>query len=465
MKKYFLIGIAGSGMNSLAYFLKAEGHEIMGSDRSFDRSEMKNVKQELLTKNIKVFPQNGLGITADLDGIIYSSAVQKNNLDLIKARECHLPIILRAQMLAHIFNLKEGIAVSGTSGKTTVVGMIASILQEAKIDFSFLCGGKVKGLSQNVAIDWKLGKSSSMVIEADESDGSLIHYKPKISIITNISKDHKDLDELYPLFQHFIDSTQGLIILNGDCPETKNIRIGKNSTSFFKKEHVQSLQLSDEGSYFTVDKIPFQLTVPGTHNVMNALAAILAAQALQIPMNQIQGGLRKFQGIERRLELIGTVKKTRVYNDYSHNPAKIHAALETLKILTHRLIVVYQPHGFGPLKHQWDELLETFSKGISSKDILYLLPIYDAGGTANRSVSSEDFVKDLKKRNVPAFFCQNREDLQKRMKEEMIEGDVVTVMGARDGTLTELAYKIFEGIDHRTPITYNLSPIFPASRM
>jgi UDP-N-acetylmuramate--alanine ligase len=350
-------------------------------------------------------------------------------------------------MLAEIFNEKKGIAISGTSGKTTVVGMIAHILEQAFVDFSFLCGGKVKGLSSNASSsNWRLGKSPQMLIEADESDGSITMYHPQISLITNISKDHKDLDELYGLFQHLINSTRGPVILNEDCPSFENLHRHGQSIYTFGISQARDIKLLKDGSHFKIKQNTFHLQVPGIHNVINALAAISVAEVLEIPIQHIQEGLRNFQGIERRLEHIGCCEKINIYDDYSHNPAKIEAALSALRNFSRRLTVIYQPHGFGPLKLQREDLIQVFKKALNPKDLLILLPIYDAGGTADRSISAEDVVLALKKQGVPAAFFPNRKSLISHITESAVSEDSIIVMGARDNSLTDLAHSILEQI-------------------
>lgn len=449
MKKYFLIGIGGAGMSSLAFFLQAQGNKVWGSDRSFDQEESSGTKKELLSLGIQIVPQNGLSLPQNLDGVIYSTAVEKNNPDLISAQKRSLPLLSRAQMLAQVFNEKKGIAISGTSGKTTVVGMLAHILQQAFVDFSFLCGGKVKGLSSNASsLSWRLGKSPQMLIEADESDGSITMYQPEISLITNISKDHKDLDELYGLFQHLINSTRGPVILNEDCPSFEILHRHSQPIYIFGISQTRDIKLLKEGSNFKIKQNIFHLQVPGIHNVINALAAISVAEILEIPIQHIQEGLRNFQGIERRLEHIGCCEKINVYDDYSHNPAKIEAALSALKNFSRRLIVIYQPHGFGPLKLQREDLIQVFKNALNPKDHLILLPIYDAGGTADRSISVEDFAHDLQRQGVPATFFPNRKSLILHIAESAISEDSIIVMGARDNSLTEFSHSLLKEIQN-----------------
>lgn len=433
-------------MSSLASFLRSQGHYIWGSDRSFDQGKNIATKKELSSSGIQIVPQNGSNLPQELDGVIYSSAVEKDNPDFISAQKNCFPLFSRAQTLADIFNESDGIAIAGTSGKTTVVGMIAQILQQASVDFSFLCGGKVKGLSSNTqSLSWRVGKGQ-MLIEADESDGSITLYRPKITLITNITKDHKDLDELYPLFQHLINSTRGPVILNRDCASFKDLSRHRQDIISFDISQAKEIKLSKEGSIFKINQNSFQLVVPGIHNILNALAAIAVTQILEIPIHQIQEGLKNFLGIERRLEIVGCCNQINVYDDYSHNPAKIEAALSTLKDFSRRVMMIYQPHGFGPLKLQGNDLIQVLRKRLASEDCLFLLPVYDAGGTADRSISSEDFTQALKNEGVNAAFFSDRQKLVSHIAESALPQDSIIVMGARDNSLTELAHLILKSL-------------------
>ena len=445
MKKYYFIGIGGVGMSSLALFLKSQGHEVIGSDRVFLQNKSHQNLEELLSKGIAIVPQDGSALSSFFDAVIYSTAIESDNPDFIKARSKGLTLLSRAQMLAYIFNKQRGIAVSGTSGKSTVVGMIASILNASDIDYSFVSGGKVKGLKNaSNSISWRSGKEDLLLIEADESDGSITEYKPVISLITNISRDHKGLEELIPLFQHFIDSTQKTVILNRDCAISIKLKVEPKEVRYFSSADAKNIKFSSEGSRFETHDGKYILQVPGIHNIMNALAAIAAAKELKIPSHQIQEGLQNFQGIVRRLEKTGFKKGIGVYDDYSHNPAKIEAALNTLQSFSERVIGIYQPHGYGPLKLQWKELAEMFKKTLRTKDQLFVLPIYDAGGTADRSISSLDFAQELKQQGLEISFESERKKLIQIVCRNTQEGDSIIVMGARDFTLSDLARDILK---------------------
>ncbi len=254
--------------------------------------------------------------------------------------------------------------------------MSAKIMDEARLDPTVINGAiiseyKVPGRLGNV----KLGNSRFMLIEADESDGSLVKFSPEIGIVANISKDHKPLPELVEIFSRFVENIKNDVIVNGDCPFSREIcrRIPANRvlTFGFSPEsgiRAEDVTLTEAGSTFKVQETFFSLPVPGKHNVANALAAIALGVELNIPLASISRALKMFRGVERRLSLLGVTNGIKVFDDFSHNAAKIAAALETLKLMGSRLIVIYQPHGYGPTKLIKEELVATFNHILRETD-------------------------------------------------------------------------------------------------
>jgi UDP-N-acetylmuramate--alanine ligase len=448
MKKYYFVGIGGSGMNPLAQILCQRGNWIGGSDRNFDRGTGSELFAKLQKQGIKLFPQDGSGITGDLDAMVISTAIETQNIELEKARQLSLPIIHRADLLAEIFNAGYGIAIGGTSGKTTVTGMVASILEKAGMDPTVINGGVIKHYATDTAIgNAKNGSSDYVIIETDESDGSIVKFYPNISVINNISKDHKEMHELQSLFQTFADHTKNIALLNGDSAELKTIST-KNSMTYGLGENsvVQAVAVrcTATGSTFQVRDMQFTLSVPGLHNVYNATAAIAVGIVLGLPLSTIRDGISKFTGIQRRLEIVSTKNNITVIDDFAHNPDKIQAALETLKQMGERLIIIFQPHGYGPTRFLLSELAAAFSASLNPSDFLFLLPIYDAGGTADRSISSADLAKKI---HCPQVVCgEDRLQVITELKRLAQAGDVIVVMGARDDTLQTFARHIAESI-------------------
>jgi UDP-N-acetylmuramate--alanine ligase len=334
--------------------------------------------------------------------------------------------------------------------------MVARIMDEANLDPTVINGAIIQDYKAEDRLgNAKKGSSPYLLIETDESDGSIVNFFPEISILANISKDHKPIPDLKQLFMQFLTNTRGISILNRDCPYSREITellppekvitFGWNQDSQVIPEEVV---LSSGTSTFAVMGTPFFLPIPGRHNVANALSAIALGVTLEIPLPLIAHALQGFPGVERRLQLIGRAGGIDVYDDFSHNPAKIAAAVETLKRMESRLILIFQPHGYGPVRLLEKELVETFNTALNPRDVLLLLDIYYAGGTADQSISSADL---LQKIHVPrAENIKDREEVITTVSQMSNPGDIIVVMGARDNTLTELARGIVARLKQKT---------------
>lgn len=450
MKKYFFVGIGGSGMNPLAQILRQRGHWVGGSDRSFDRGTNAALFEKLQGIGILLFPQDGSGITADLDTLVVSTAIEAQNRELVRARQFSIPVMHRAALLAEIFNAGFGIAIAGTSGKTTVTAMAASVLDAAGKDPTVVNGGIIKQYESAAAVgNAKCGSSDIILIETDESDGSIAKFRPRIGVITNISKDHKELCELRQLFQTFANNTTDTLIVNGDDREIQNLGLssavtfGMGAGCMFAIANMR--QQGKSGIAFDLQGAAFHLSVPGLHNVYNAAAAIVVGMVLGLPVSAIQEGIGSFAGTRRRLDIVSSKGGITVVDDFAHNPDKIASSIAALKSMGERLIVIFQPHGYGPTRFLLSELAATFFASLNTSDYLFLLPIYDAGGTADRSISSADLAKKIQ---GPKINCSiDRKEVMEKVADIVRAGDVIAVMGARDDTLSEFAQAIAEAIN------------------
>jgi len=448
MKKYYFVGIGGSGMNPLAQILRERGAWVGGSDRSFDRGTNTALFEKLQRQGISLFPQDGRGITSDLDAVVVSTAIESQNVELNQAQLRSIPVIHRADLLADIFNSAYGIGIGGTSGKTTVTAMAASVLDAAGKDPTVINGGIIKQYESSLRIgNAKGGTSDIILIETDESDGSITKFYPRHSVITNISKDHKELADLKQLFQTFADHTSGTLIINRDCPEAQSIN-GAHVLTFGCAEgsdiKVDDIQAAGPEITFRIKDTRFNLSVPGIHNVYNAAAAVAVGVTLDIPLATIRQGLAAYRGIQRRLEVISSASGITVVDDFAHNPDKITASIKALKPMGDRLIIIFQPHGYGPTRFLLNELAAAFSASLNSSDFLFLLPIYDAGGTANRTIMSKDLADRI---HGPQVMCGgDRLEVIAALKPLAHAGDVITVMGARDDTLSAFAKAIAEAV-------------------
>ena len=457
MSNYFFIGIGGSGMSAIAQMLLNDGHAVSGSDRALDQGKGGAAFDMLRAAGARLFPQDGSGVAADTDFVVVSTAIEDTVPDMRAALAAGIPVQHRAQLLAEIFNRRTGVAVGGTSGKSTVTGMIAFILDHASLSPSAINGGKIKNFMSESSLGNTLaGGSDILVIESDESDGSIVNYRPAVSVITNVTKDHKPLPELRNLFETFIENTAGLVVLNADCPETATLdRKGKAAVTFSLKGrgdvNAENIVLQPLESVFEVNGRACRLRVPGAHNVANALAALAACRHFGVPDALAFEALEQFRGIARRFDIIGSAGGVSVIDDFGHNPDKIRATLETLALGPQRNLVFFQSHGFGPTRFMRDELVSVFSSHLAKRDILFVPEIYYAGGTADKTISMADIARDISKAGRNTVFREARADLAPLMAEAAEPGDIVCVMGARDDTLTAFCGDILNRLRERFP--------------
>lgn len=448
---YHFVGIGGSGMSALAQVLRARGHTVSGSDRNLDRGQNPTLFHKLSRLGINCLPQDGSGLKNGVDIVVVSTAVEEDNPDIKMAHQRGIPVVGRATLLAVLFNDVQGIAIGGSNGKTTVAGMLGWILDRAGLDPTVVIGGLAKNYSdENQLGNARIGHSDISIIEADESDGSLTYYRPKIGVITNITKDHKPVDELLVLFSTFAKNSSRLI-LSADCPTVQRIISLSRETITFGFSERAILRATDvvcDGwhSSFRVGDVLFELNLPGRHNVLNALAAIAVASALSVPLETSAGALKDFTGIRRRLDLIGEAGGVKIIDDFAHNPQKIKAAIESVRPVSRRILAVYQPHGYSPTRFLKEELIQTFTEELSPDDVLYIPEIYYAGGTVNRDISSREIVESLRGLGTRAYFIPEREEIIGYIKGDVGPGDTVLVMGARDDTLTDFCHQILRSL-------------------
>jgi len=431
-KHYHLVGVAGVGMSALAQAMLARGYVVSGSDRYRDKGENLEVLGKLELAGVRLSAQDGTAITAQTSGIVISTAIESDNPDMLAAKRLNIPVIHRAEMLASLVEGKKCVAVTGTSGKSTTTGMIGWVLEQLGADPTVVNGAPVLNWCNGKTIgNTRIGKSDLWVIEADESDRSLMRYKPDWAVITNVSKDHFEIEETKELFKKF--SAQVTIgIVNGD-----------DLTKGFRPE------MSAAGSSFRCGNVAFQINLPGRHNAENALCAAVLCERLGFNLGKVAGALASFRGIQRRLELVGTAKGVTVIDDYGHNPMKIRAAFEAVSPYCKRVIAVWRPHGFKPLSLMMNELVGVLAEVCRPSDRLYVLPVYDVGGTADRSVNSDVLVEKLRALGVPAEFVQNADTLAETIVKAVKPGDVVLTMGARDPGITLLARSICHSLERR----------------
>ena len=440
MNKYYLIGIGGSGMSALAQILVHEGHQVSGSDRDTDSFMINRLKRI----GIKIYRQDGSSINKSLDRVIISRAIEDDNPDLIKVKNLKIPIVYRQDILKELFRTKPGIAVAGTSGKTTVVGLIGCMLDGIGEDITIINGGIMKNYSNNV----KLGKLAYYCIETDESEGSLKGYYPEIGVLTNIGYDHRSRAELIKIYKDFVNEVKNTLVINSDFNLRVFSKLKKITYNIKGKADIrpQDIEIYPNCSLFKVDGCKMRLQVPGIHNISNALAAIGVARAMGVATKDAISALEGFEGIKRRFEIVGETHSIRVIDDFAHNPDKIRASLETAKFGSGRVIIVFQPHGYTPTRMFFDEFVNIFADTVRENDILFMPEIYYAGGTAVKDVSSKDLVDAIRKRNnkLKVKYFPGRDNIVDEIKSIIQPNDTILIMGARDNSLCEFANQILK---------------------
>jgi UDP-N-acetylmuramate--L-alanine ligase len=434
---FHYVGVAGSGMSALAQFQAMAGAKVSGSDRLFGNAGNPIVLTQLQQLGIRLFPQDGSGVTADLDGVVVSTAIEKNNPEWTLAIQKAIPVFHRSQMLSEWVKNRRTVAVAGTSGKSTVTAMIFEILHGAGLSPSIITGGNLIRLEeQGLVGNAFAGKSDLLVVETDESDGTLVEYHPRLSVLINIQKDHKEVAELKTIFGKFL-SQSAKTIVNSACPNCAEFRKGAVLFGFSDGDDIQAgeVTLDNAGAKFAVNGVPFELPVTGRYNIENALAAIAACRALDVALKEMVEPLRQFKGVARRFQFIGTARGITVIDDFAHNPSKVSEALAAAHLQNRRVLAVFQPHGYGPTRFLKNDFIRAFEKSLKPGDTLFMPEIYYAGGTAVKDISSNDIVTPLKEKGLPAFFFEDRKDLALSVIQSARKGDIVLVMGARDPTL------------------------------
>ncbi len=470
-RSYFLCGIGGSGMLPLALILQAQGHRVEGSDRSLDATldatldgGRTGAKFDYLRgRGIRLHPQDGSGIAGPEQILVASAAVEDTVPDVVAARAAGARRMSRAAVLADLFNAApHSIGVAGTSGKSTVTGMAAWILHRAGRNPTVMNGAVMKNFADtgDPFASALVGAGEVFVSEVDESDGSIALFEPSVAVLTNVSEDHKPIDELRRLFGDFVGKADRSV-LNLDDPET--VTVGQNRPT----EKTVWFSLKDRSAGLFADKLApapdgigfrlfadgksvreqVELQVPGAHNVANALAATGAAMACGVPPAEAARHLGSFAGLRRRLETVGTVGGVTVIDDFGHNPDKIAATLDTLHAFPGRLLVMFQPHGFGPLRKMRQGFIDMFVEKLDAEDVLLMPePVY-YGGTVTRDISSRDIVQAVAAAGRRAEAFEDRAACGKRLLELARPGDRIVVMGARDDTLTDFARDLLKRLE------------------
>jgi UDP-N-acetylmuramate--alanine ligase len=443
------VGIGGIGMSAIAEVLLTLEYQVSGSDLK---------KSPITDRLAKLGATIHIGHRAENVGeakaVVVTSALDAANPEVAEARSRHVPVIPRGELLAELMRLKFGIAIAGSHGKTTTTSMVASILNAASMDPTVVVGGRVVAMEGSNA---RVGKSSILVVESDESDGSFLKLAPIIAVVTNIDREHLDhyasLEEIQTAFTDFINKVPfyGAAVL---CMEDESVQqifpqIRRRTITYGRSAQVdlaiEDVALSPGGSEFSIKRRGealgiFHLNVPGAHNVLNATAAAAVGMEMEAPLAQIREGLEAFSGVDRRFSLRGVERGVAVIDDYGHHPTEVKATLAAARLSPYRQVrVLFQPHRFSRTRH----LLDDFGTAFHQADDLYLLDIYAASEQAIEGVTAEALLENIRSHgHRSAHYASTMEEGVEAIARAAEPGDLIVTLGA--GSVSQAAEKILE---------------------
>jgi len=439
LKKYHIhfVGIGGIGMSGIAELLLNLGYKVSGSDL-----KASDITERLQTLGGTIFEGHQADQISGADVIVTSSAVRKDNPEVLAAEHASIPVIPRAEMLAELMRLKYSVAIAGAHGKTTTTSIVASVLAGGGLDPTIVIGGKLKGIGSNAV----LGQGDFIVAEADESDGSFLKYSPTIAVVTNIDREHldfyPDMDAIKSVFLSFIDRIPfyGLAILCLDNESIQDLKIKKRYTTYGMSTQadfqIRDVEFAKRQSRFTVinrgRKLGrITLNLPGLHNVYNATASIAVGIELDVPFAAIKGALETLEGVQRRLEIKGEAGGITVVDDYGHHPTEIKTTLDALAQCwpDKRKVVVFQPHRYSRTQALFDD----FTRAFYQSDVLLVLPIYAASEPEIEGVTGQLLCEGIQAhghKNV--IYAREIDDAVAHLKNVLKSGDILLTLGAGD---------------------------------
>ena len=451
MKKIAFCGAAGNGISPLEQIMIKKGYEVYGSDRSFDEGKDTDRRLALESVGLKIIPQDGSGITQDMECVYASAALDENNPDIKAARRYNISVKSRSDLLEEIFHTyPKGIAVGGTAGKTTTTAMIGYVLDVLGQKPTMINGGMLCNYSHNPGLqNYLYNDGESCVIEADESDGSIKKYRPYIGLVNNISHDHTSIEKLVEYFSAFASHVTHALVVNYDCPRARELNspvkkftysIGNDNADLTAKD----VKAIENGIEYKLDGQTFHLNLIGKFNVSNALAAISACIMLGLDKFAAARALEGFNGVKVRLEKIGSRNGITVYNDFAHNPSKIEASLQALKDHPGRIIAMYQPHTPFSAVNTGDEVAEAVAKVLAPEDIMIMQEIYELT-EKDVGITSANIINRIKENgHKNALFLPHKEDTREFIKKNVRPGDRVVIMGAHDNSLADFSRELLQ---------------------
>jgi UDP-N-acetylmuramate--alanine ligase len=448
-KNVFFIGIAGTGMSAIAQFLAGTGKLVSGSDRYFLPGEPNETKDKLEACG-KCFLQNGEGITEHTDLVVVSTAIEDTVTEVQKAKELSIPIIKRSELLSIISKSKKTIAVGGTSGKSTTSAMLFDILEFAGLKPSIISGaGLVSIIREGKIGNAKVGAGDWLVIEADESDGSIVQYHPEVGLLLNIDKDHQEIEELMNIFGIFKKNTKELFIVNNSNALAKQLSqdikhdfsVDKDSGAGYIADNFIQKGLNIQ---FSILKTEFSIDTVGKHNMENALAAVAVANQLGVDLSTCANALKNYEGIYRRHQLLGKKNGVYVIDDYAHNPVKCAASIAACQYIAPKVVAWFQPHGYGPTRFLKNDFIHEIAAVLRPKDEIWMSEIFYAGGTAVKDISANDLIKEIKALGKNAYFVEDRNAFLETARPHLANDCVLLLMGARDPGLEAFGKSVWE---------------------
>ncbi|HRO48425.1 Mur ligase domain-containing protein, partial [Agriterribacter sp.] len=402
LDKIFFIGVAGTGMSALAQYLAGMGKRVAGSDRYFLPGAPGDMQTKLEAAGIRCFKQDGEGITTDTRLVVVSTAVEDTVMEVQKARQLGIPVMRRSELLAHIARSRRTIAIGGTSGKSTTSAMLFEILSYAGLQPGIISGAGLVSLIREGKIgNAETGQGEWLVIEADESDGSIVQYEAEIGVLLNVDKDHQEIDALMDIFDVFKRNTKGTFVVNQS--HSLAAKLSKTIAADFSTDRHSSAGYIATGFRqeglnisFLINGVPFVLHTVGEHNMENALAAAAVAGLLGVDLSTSSIALEKYEGIYRRHQVIGHKHGIWLIDDYAHNPAKCAASIAACQHIAPKVIAWFQPHGYGPTRFLRNDFVKEIAGVLRPDDEIWMSEIFYAGGTTVKDISSCDLINDIK---------------------------------------------------------------------
>lgn len=445
IRRIHFVGIGGAGMCGIAEVLHNQGYLVSGSDL-----KLSAVTERLKALGIEIYPGHHRKHVVEADVVVTSTAVASDNPEVLEARARRLPVVPRAEMLAELMRYRHGIAVAGTHGKTTTTSMMASVLGYSGMDPTFVIGGRLNSAGTNA----KLGGSRYLVAEADESDASFLHLQPMVCVVTNIDADHMatydgDFDKLKRTFVDFIHNLPfyGVAILCIDCPVVREIlpRIKRQviTYGFAEDADYRAVNLSHKGMLTRFElarkgvrqSLPVAINMPGSHNVLNALATFVMAADEGLPDEQIVAGLAQFSGVGRRFQVYGQLAlgtgQVMLVDDYGHHPTEVSATIDAVRQgwPDQRLVMVYQPHRYS----RTADLYEDFVEVLSRVDVLLLMDVYPAGETPISGADGQSLCRSIRQAGqLEPIFVDSPGDVKGVLAGVLRDGDLLLTQGAGD---------------------------------